>query len=156
MQAQGSKRLTRKGRELRPPGFALPAILKRKLETDGMSFSIIRRVLLGYKSHERQRLSFKWEILTPVMPNEVVTQDHVGVTFTTVVPSCKIEWEMLILVVGDQNEWFLCLTVLYEGIDGRVTERLVIRLHRFRSRLSATKRGSAWRQHAWSDLTRAR
>ena len=50
------------------------------------------------------------------MPNEVVSQDYVSVTFATVVPSCKVEWEVFVLVISDQNEWFLCLPVLYESV----------------------------------------
>jgi hypothetical protein len=63
------------------------------------------------------------------MPNEVVPQHYISVTFATVVSSCKIEWEVLVLVISDQNEWFLCLPVFYESIDGGVLGRLVIRLY---------------------------
>ena len=70
--------------------------------------------------------------LTPVIPNEVVPQHYVSVTFPAVASSCKIEREVFVLVIGDQNEWFLCQPVFYESVDGGVPESLVIRLHIFR------------------------
>jgi len=67
--------------------------------------------------------------LTPVIPNEVVPQHYISVTFPTVASSCKIEWEVFVLVIGDQNERFLCLPIFYQSVDGGVLERLVIRLY---------------------------
>ena len=67
--------------------------------------------------------------LTPVIPNEVVPQHYISVTFAAVVSSCKIEREVFILVVSDQNERFLRLPVLYESVDGGVLGRLMICLH---------------------------
>ena len=67
--------------------------------------------------------------LTPVIPNEVVPQHYISVTFATVVSPLKIEREIFVLVVGDQNEWFLRFPVFYERVDGGVLERLVIRFH---------------------------
>lgn len=65
---------------------------------------------------------------TPVVPDKVVSQHYVSVTFATFVPFCKIEWEMFVLVISDQNEWFFCLPVFYESVDRGVLGRLVIRL----------------------------
>jgi len=73
------------------------------------------------------------------MPNKIVSQHHISVTFATVESSCEIEWEVFVLVISNQNEWFLCLPVFYERVDGGVLERLVICLHQLRGRFSATE-----------------
>jgi len=73
------------------------------------------------------------------MSNEVISQHYISVTFSAVVSSRQIEWEILVLVVSDQDEWFLRLPVLYESVDRGVLERLVIRLHQFRGRFATTK-----------------
>lgn len=76
------------------------------------------------------------------MSNEVVAQYYISVTFATVVSSCKIEWEVLVLVISDQYEWLLCLPIIYKSVDGVVLERLMIRLQQFRGCFSTTKRWS--------------
>ena len=76
--------------------------------------------------------------LTPVISNEVVPQYYVSVTFPAVAPSCKVEWKVFVFVIGDQNEWFLCLPVFYQSIDGGVLERLVICLLHFRGCFATT------------------
>ena len=65
-------------------------------------------------------LSLGMEKLTPVVADEVISQHNVSITPTTVGPLCKVEWKMLVLVVGDQNERFLRLPILYESVNGGI------------------------------------
>jgi hypothetical protein len=73
------------------------------------------------------------------MPDVVVSKHYVSVAFSTAVSSCKIEWEVLVFVIGDQNKWFLGLPVFYESVDGGVLGRLVIRFYQFRGCFAATE-----------------
>ena len=138
MRAQQSERLTRKTGILRPPRVALTAILKRKLEAHSVPLSIVGGMFFNCEFCEYFCRRFEWGELTPVIPNEVVPQHYISVAFPAVASSCKIEWEVFVLVIGDQNERFLSLPVFYQSVDGGVFESLVIRLYQFRGRFAAT------------------
>ena len=57
------------------------------------------------------------------MANKIVPEYNICVAFATVMPSCQIEWEVFVLVIGDQSRGsFVCQFFTRALTDGSLND----------------------------------